>query len=228
LLKNREIAGRTKFIYFYSTPTSGSEIAGLIAFALKNNPELSKIVPMKPDDFLADQMRNWNDAQFKINRYCGYEKKKTYGVLVVEMKSSGLLCNKPLGPIDANHFDIVKPSSHGSTSYLAFANAYTDEIGAAPSSASTEQSCVPEKILTTLNNHGPLPTKDGNGFIVGEVSDVSLAIVETCRPPNERSTRYLVKYGYYNGSGTWRGDQYMNITLADDKEFPLKVVTVLV
>ena len=230
LLKNREIAARTKFIYFYSTPTSGSEIAGVITLAVKVNPQLSKMVPMKPEDFLADQVRQWNDAQFKIGSYCAYEKRATLGVLVVEMKSSALLCNKPLDPIDANHIDIVKPDRPESASYRAFANAYTGEIGAAgisqaPSTASTEQSCLPAKILATLNR-GSLPTKDGNGNTVGSVSDVSLAIVESCKPPNERSTRYLLKYGYYNGSGTWRGEQHMNITLAGDKKFPLKVVTV--
>jgi hypothetical protein len=96
-------------------------------------------------------------------------------------------------------------------------------IAHAPSSASTEQSCVPAKMLATLN-HDSLQTKDRNGSIVGEVFDPSLAIVETCKPPNARGTRYFLKYGYSNR--TMGGEQQMNITLANDKKFPLKVVPV--
>jgi hypothetical protein len=78
------------------------------------------------------------------------------------------------------------------------------------------------KTLTFPN----VPTRDGNGYIVGTVSDITLAVIEICRPPNDRSTRYLLKYGYYNGSGTWRGEQHMNVTLTGDKGFPLKVEVV--
>jgi pimeloyl-ACP methyl ester carboxylesterase len=67
LLKYREIARRTKFIYFYATPTTGSEIDGLIAFALRNNPQLSKMVPMKSDGFsvaIAHTRRNRPSASW--------------------------------------------------------------------------------------------------------------------------------------------------------------------
>jgi hypothetical protein len=90
---------------------------------------------------------------------------------------------------------------------------------------SADNSCLPAKMLTTLT-FPSIPTKDGDGNTVGALTDISLAIIEVCKPPNDRATRYLLKYGYYNGSGTWRGEQHMNITLTGDKKFPLKVLAI--
>jgi pimeloyl-ACP methyl ester carboxylesterase len=48
LLKNRDVAARTSFSYFLSTPTTGSQIASIAQF-ISNNPQFSKIKLMKPD-----------------------------------------------------------------------------------------------------------------------------------------------------------------------------------
>ena len=117
LLKNREVASRTLFISFFSTPTAGAEIAAIASF-ISSNPQLTKMKPMNADDYLADLLRQWLAAQFKIPSYCAYEKQKTYGYSIVTLASASPLCTMPLDPIDTNHLDIVKPENQNSDSYL--------------------------------------------------------------------------------------------------------------
>src|SRR5260221_1805754 len=111
------------------------------------------------------------------------------------MKSASLLCNQPLDPIDANHIDIVKPDSPNATSYLAFVAAYNEQLPSAAAqlspAQSSDNSCLPAKMLTTLTSPS-IPTKDGDGTTVGTLTDVSLAIIEVCKPPTDRATRSLL------------------------------------
>jgi pimeloyl-ACP methyl ester carboxylesterase len=124
LLKNRDVAERTLFAYFFSTPTTGSQIASIAQY-LANNPQFSKMRSLNADDYLADLLRQWLAADFQFPSYCAYEKRPTYGIsLVVEMSSAAALCTKPLDPIDADHIDIVKPASQNSASYIAFSAAF--------------------------------------------------------------------------------------------------------
>jgi hypothetical protein len=87
--------------------------------------------PMNAEDFLADQLRQWLAADFKIPSYCAYEKRDTYGLPIVTIQSATQLCTKPLDPIDADHFDIVKPADINTDSYLAFKAAYLSEMASA-------------------------------------------------------------------------------------------------
>lgn len=128
ILKNREIAAKTVFTYFYSTPTTGSQIARIGSIAV-NNIQLQQMKPMNAKSFLADQLRQWNSSEINIPAYCAYEKKKTFGILIVTLQSASALCNKPLDPLDYNHVDIVKPVSTNDQQYLAFKVAFSDEIG---------------------------------------------------------------------------------------------------
>jgi pimeloyl-ACP methyl ester carboxylesterase len=126
LLKNRNVAERTAFAYFFSTPTTGSQVAS-IAGAIFSNPQINKLKTLKPDEYLADLLRQWLAAQFRFPSYCAYEKRPTKGAfLVVNMDSAASLCTKALDPIDADHSDIVKPEGENSTSYLVFKAAYAD------------------------------------------------------------------------------------------------------
>jgi pimeloyl-ACP methyl ester carboxylesterase len=111
LLKNRDIAARTSFAYFFSTPTSGSQIAS-IANLFLSSPQIVKMMTMNPEEYLGDLLRQWLAAGFKFPSYCAYEKKPTMGVsLVVTMGSAVQLCTKAVDPIDADHINIVKPES---------------------------------------------------------------------------------------------------------------------
>ena len=111
LLKHREIASHIQFLYFYSVPTTGSQIASIVTL-LVGSPQVEKLRSMNTDEFLADQLRQWLSARFNFSSYCAYEKKPTMGMaIVVQMESAVALCTGPVSPIDADHFVIVKPAS---------------------------------------------------------------------------------------------------------------------
>jgi pimeloyl-ACP methyl ester carboxylesterase len=125
LLKNRDVASKTSFLYLLATPTTGSDIANIASF-ITSSPQLTKMKPMNAEDYLADTMRQWVSAGFAIPTYCAYEKKLTYGREIVAFKSAAALCNKSLQAIDANHIEIAKPASEESAVYrlaqIAFEN----------------------------------------------------------------------------------------------------------
>lgn len=133
LKKYRRTAQRVRFIYFFSTPTTGAEIARLGALISKN-PQFYKLRPMTSESYLADLQRDWMDAQFSFPSYCAYEKQPTMGQLIVEQQSASNLCQH-LDPIEANHVDIVKPENTRSESYLAFLAAFNEVIKNAASKA---------------------------------------------------------------------------------------------
>jgi pimeloyl-ACP methyl ester carboxylesterase len=126
LLKNRDVAAHTSFAYFFSTPTTGSQFASILNF-ITNSPQISKLKSMKPDEYLADLLRQWLAARFNFPSYCAYEKRQTRGLaLVVTMESAASLCTRALDPIDTDHIDIVKPDSQDASAYLAFKAAYAE------------------------------------------------------------------------------------------------------
>jgi pimeloyl-ACP methyl ester carboxylesterase len=125
LLKYRGVAGRVRMIYFFSTPTTGSEIADL-AKLISKNPQFGKMKPMQSADYLADLQRTWLAADFPFPSYCAYEKQKVSGILVVTQASAASLCNKHLDPIDADHISIVKPAGTSDVPYLAFKAAFKE------------------------------------------------------------------------------------------------------
>lgn len=131
LLKYKDYADKVSlggFLYFFATPTSGSSIARVMNY-LSQNPQYGKMVPLKSDDSLADIQRNWlaSEQMTRIPSYGSYEAKDTFGVMLVEQESATHLCNRPVGPIDKNHIDIVKPADIHDESYRAFQAAYLNE-----------------------------------------------------------------------------------------------------
>ena len=126
LLKNRNIAEKIAFAYFFSTPTTGSQIASILQW-IAGSPQLSKMAIMKPEEYLGDLMRQWLAANFAFPSYCAYEKRPTNGImLVVSMESAAAICTRALDPIDADHIEIVKPKDGNSPAYIAFKAAYAD------------------------------------------------------------------------------------------------------
>jgi len=124
LLKYREFIPKVRFLFFFATPTTGSELAR-IASVFSDNPQLQKLVTMTSDSYLADQQRAWFAAKIDIPSYCAYEKRLTYGHLVVEQQSASNLCNRELNPVDENHVDIVKPAGPRDVPYILFKNAFS-------------------------------------------------------------------------------------------------------
>jgi hypothetical protein len=123
LLKNRDVAIHTVLAYFFSTPTTGSDLASLIQY-LADNPQFGEMETLQPADYLANLLRQWLAAGFSFPSYCAYEKRPTYGMQIVTMQSASALCTRALDPIDADHISIVKPTSESSPSYIAFKAAY--------------------------------------------------------------------------------------------------------
>jgi pimeloyl-ACP methyl ester carboxylesterase len=126
LLKNRLVAEKTDFVYFFSAPTTGAQIT-VLASLISRNPQFQAMKPMLSDDYLSDQVRGWLAAGFSFPSYCAYEKQTTMGFEVVTFTAASPLCSKAIDPINADHFDIVKPVDRGSASYLAVKAAYESE-----------------------------------------------------------------------------------------------------
>lgn len=128
LLKNRAIAEKTAMIFFYATPTTGSEIADLAKLVICNQ-QLKKMCVMEDDSYLADQVRAWSSAKIDIASYGAYEKQKMKGlIVVVPMASAAILTNKELTPLEYNHTDIVKPDSQSDRRNMVFRTAFQDQM----------------------------------------------------------------------------------------------------
>jgi pimeloyl-ACP methyl ester carboxylesterase len=119
LLKYPDVAARTAFAYFFSSPTTGAELASLALYILKN-AQISQMKSMDAADYLANLYRQWVDAGFAFPSYCAYEKRNQ----IVSMASAAALCTGWVDPIDTDHVNIVKPANESSMAYKSFKAAY--------------------------------------------------------------------------------------------------------
>jgi pimeloyl-ACP methyl ester carboxylesterase len=123
-LLTRHDLGKIAMLYFYATPTNGSELT-TTAQELSSNPQLRGMLPLEGNDLLQsiqDGWLQWDEAK-RVPSYCAFETLQTFGVWVVTQSSAAALCNQPLDPISANHIDIVKPADRGDPRYSRFATA---------------------------------------------------------------------------------------------------------
>ena len=125
LTRYQNRAPQVPMIYFFSTPTTGAEIASL-ASLLSHNRQMQGMLPIDSNEYLASVQKGWLAAQFSIASHCAYETQDTYGIKVVGESSATNLCNRPLDPIDTNHLDIVKPRDIKDAPYISFRNAVQD------------------------------------------------------------------------------------------------------
>ncbi|HEX3068941.1 MAG TPA: alpha/beta fold hydrolase, partial [Thermoanaerobaculia bacterium] len=130
LLKYREMPPeRVRMMYFFSTPTTGSDVASL-ARLISDNPQLSDMRKMTTDDagVLGVWEAQWSSSPYAKTTlsYCAYELLPTMGTIVVQRESARHLCNTRPDPIARNHIDIVKPRDGDDESYVAFRQAYRD------------------------------------------------------------------------------------------------------
>ncbi|WP_143279332.1 hypothetical protein [Bradyrhizobium ottawaense] len=78
-------------------------------------------------------------------------------------------------------------------------------------SSNDQPQCVPTVLKrVSLPN---VPTLDGEGNGVGSLSDISVSVIQECPTPTASKQRLHLAYGYYNGSGTWRGEQHLTLVL---------------
>lgn len=122
LLTFREHARQVPFIYFFSTPETGAQIARL-GSVFSADPLLREMFPGDSNDYLLNLENEWRGAQFHIHRFCAYEKKKYKGVLVVDRLSGTRNCDEPPIAVNEDHLGIVKPNSAEHDSYIALRNA---------------------------------------------------------------------------------------------------------
>jgi hypothetical protein len=93
-----------------------------------------------------------------------------------------------------------------------------------PAGASEPTACK-AAVLRTINLPD-VPTLDGNGSHVGNLSGISVSIVQECPTPTEPKYQFHLDYGYYNGSGTWRGEQHLILVLKSSEGASLKTATI--
>jgi hypothetical protein len=114
---------KIRFLFFFATPTAGSPYA-LLGALVSSNPQFKELYPMDPDSYLAPLLRNWLDAGMGLKSFCAYETQTFYGQIVVDLPSASNLCTEPLDPIDADHFNIVKPRDQNAAQYRALKEAF--------------------------------------------------------------------------------------------------------
>ena len=130
LLRYRDIAAKTAFLQFYSTPTDGSSLATIASLASQishlGNAQIDRLKSNIEKDYLGGQTRDWQSARFSIPSYCAYEEQPTYGMTVVSFESATALCNSPPNAVNTNHIDIVKPLNEQSQPYSIFKANFKD------------------------------------------------------------------------------------------------------
>jgi hypothetical protein len=124
-LTHRELLPKVKFIYFFSTPDEGAQIAQ-IGHIFNDDPLLKQMFHGDDNTFLEGIENDWINAKLEMPRYCAFEREKTKGVLVVDRLSATRLCNRAPVALYANHNTIVEPCDTNNASYIAFRNAYRE------------------------------------------------------------------------------------------------------
>lgn len=120
---------KVAMLYFYATPTNGSELTEA-AREISSNPQLRGLLPLEQNDLLQSIHEGW--LQWKeakgVPSYCAYETLPTFGVWVVKQSSATALCNQPSDPMSADHIDIVKPADPSDPRYSRFAAALRKSV----------------------------------------------------------------------------------------------------
>jgi hypothetical protein len=146
LLNNRDIAEKTVLLQFYSTPTNGSSLGAIATVASRlgiwSNSQATNLSSNIEKNYLGNQVMQWQNARFSIPSYCAYEEDTTFGFKVVPFESATALCNALLTPVEANHFDIVKPLDFQSKQYLIFKESFKDAFARASSNQASPPSLV--------------------------------------------------------------------------------------
>ena len=133
LLNKREWLPRVAMLYFFATPTNGSELT-LAARAISSNPQLRGMLPLEGNDLLQEIQSDWlgSEAAKNVPSYCAYETLSTFGVTVVSMGSATALCNQALDPMTTNHIDIVKPIDRQDRRYTRLTHALRSTLSLPP------------------------------------------------------------------------------------------------
>jgi hypothetical protein len=130
LLTHREVAEKTKFAYFFSTPTEGAQIAAFAKF-VSENPQIAGMQSIKSsNNDLTNTILNWVNSGLRIPSYCAYEKQPTFGTMIVSFPSAAALCSEKIYPMsEKDHMTIVKPANLEDEPYIALKLAFMKQMG---------------------------------------------------------------------------------------------------
>lgn len=178
LLLYPDTVPKTKLIYFFSTPETGSEVAKY-AKIFNSDPLISELRAGNNNDYLESLEDSWRTAQgtSPIKTLCAYETKKTHHVLVVDRQSATRMC--PVGtplPISKDHVSIVKPCSSTDASYVALRNAVKDLPLDEPADSTAQASSLPE-------THSPTTVYAPRGIAIGGNNYGNPTVNNNFRPP---------------------------------------------
>ena len=164
-----QVVPKIRLLAFFATPTTGTPYARLGALISKN-PQFGQLYPLDSDNYLGTLQSNWLAGNFRIRSYCAYEVLPTFGQIIVERASATNLCTERLDPINANHFDIVKPLDAKSEVYRVLVSAFEETARGSRSSPRKAQTIhegsvphplpplIKEDIWSVL-----IPYNDGDG-----------------------------------------------------------------
>ena len=119
LLTFRQYAQQVPFIYFFSTPETGAQVANL-GSVFSSNPLLRTMFAGDENGYLLNLENEWKSAQFHIHRLCAYEKKRYKGVLVVDRLSGTRNCDEAPVAIREDHLGIVSQAVRNTIHILLF------------------------------------------------------------------------------------------------------------
>jgi pimeloyl-ACP methyl ester carboxylesterase len=120
LLHHHDLASQVRFIYFFGTPQTGSEMAA-IGHMFTDSSLMESMFPGDHNLYLSNLRSEWRDAKFGIKRYCGVERLGVAGNIVVPELSGEFDCNDVV-PIPKDHINLVKPCSTDDDAYIALKN----------------------------------------------------------------------------------------------------------
>jgi len=125
------VGNKVPLLFLYSTPQEGAAITRVVT-RVSRNPGVEQMLPGGNNQYLANLEQEWRQAQedrrISTKIVCAYELQPTYGITIVDQLSGTRFCSGVSYPIDANHIDIVKPSSTGDKSYIALRMAVDDVL----------------------------------------------------------------------------------------------------
>jgi hypothetical protein len=120
---------RTPLVVLYGTPQEGAQIS-TIAQKISKNPALDQMLPADKDGYLRGLDTDWKlqDPKTRPKVVCAFEKKPTYGYLVVPWSSATRFCDGPASPIGESHLGMVKPSGAEHDSVIVLVNALNEAL----------------------------------------------------------------------------------------------------
>jgi pimeloyl-ACP methyl ester carboxylesterase len=136
LTRYRDYVPSVRFLYFFSTPTLGADVAnwGKLTVELlgQKNSQLKDLERITSDSYLLTRLSDWLAAKFPFPSYCAYETKDTLGIRVVDPGSATALATERVDPIDEDHIAIVQPKDPEARAYKDFKNAFVLTINGHP------------------------------------------------------------------------------------------------